>query len=352
MRSKKEIRSPKMLVLSLAGEGVALSRTLIQASGAAAHVRRARPSALGVRVAGAVRFVRRLRAATARGAEPIESSPRWYEYRLSAGTSRTELEAMLHGLASTSQLAQAVELLRLGAAHPRLRVDERLAGIVLNRCANMGRMEVCEALVDELRAAAVPLGAVTSCIRIKGHGRAGDLKAVRATFSEMKKANERPDLVTCNALLDAHARNGDLRGAEGVLRMMPTLGVSPSVRSWNTLLNGCARARLGARNSARRGAIRRAPSFPPPQVRARAAPRPRLQRRATDAHGGRARRRRHVQHPRPRLRAVRRAAEGERLLRIGSNLLRVRPSVEAYTALIRGFTAGEGLSRAFACCNK
>ena len=61
-------------------------------------------------------------------------------------------------------------------------MDERLAGIVLNRCANMGRMEVCEALVDGLRAA-VPLGAVTSCIRIKGHGRVGDLKAVRATFS-------------------------------------------------------------------------------------------------------------------------------------------------------------------------
>ena len=184
-------------------------------------------------------------------------------------------------------------------------VDERLAGIVLNRCANMGRMEVCEALVDELRAAAVPLGAVTSCIRIKGHGRVGDLKAVRATFSEMKKANERPDLVTCNALLDAHARNGDLRGAEGVLRMMPTLGVSPSVRSWNTLLNGCA-----PRAIRRAVAIRRAPILPPPQVRARAAPRPRLQRRATDAHGGRARRRRHVQYPRPRVCAVRRAAEG------------------------------------------
>ena len=255
LASKKEFAQPKMLVLSLAGEGVALSRTLTKPPAPPPTFGEPGPSS--AYASPAVRFVPSFRAAyRARGAEPIESSPRWYVYRLSAGTSRTELEAMLHGLASTSQLAQAVELLRLGAAHPRLRVDERLAGIVLNRCANMGRMEVCEALVDELRAAAVPLGAVTSCIRIKGHGRVGDLKAVRATFSEMKKANERPDLVTCNALLDAHARNGDLRGAEGVLRMMPTLGVSPSVRSWNTLLNGCAprairRAQFGAprRNS-------------------------------------------------------------------------------------------------------
>ena len=81
-----------------------------------------------------------------------------------------------------------------------------------------------------MRKRAVPMGALSYCILIKGHGRRGDVRGVQRTFAGMVSRRVEVDLATLNALLDAFARNGELAGAEDVLCEMARFGVTPSAR--------------------------------------------------------------------------------------------------------------------------
>ena len=163
-----------------------------------------------------------------------------YEYIVSDRTSRNELVAMLHGLSSSGQLERASELLR-HAMEMDVRTDERMASIVLNRCADQGRMDLCSTMLQSMRQVDVPVGHLTYCILIKGHGRAGDVQLVRKTYARMRKRRVDADLPTFNAMADAFARNGQLADAEATLVEMEAVGVRPSVRTYNTLIKGYAR---------------------------------------------------------------------------------------------------------------
>ena len=152
--------------------------------------------------------------------------------------------------------------------------DEGLASIVLNRCADLGRMDLCQEMMASLGETAVPLSGLTYCILIKGHGRAGNIRRVRQTYASMRELQVvidprlrphhhhprrlrphhhhpylhcphhhhprrlRPhlhhphqvdiDLPTFNALTDAFVRNGRLGQAEAVLDQMAAVGIAPS----------------------------------------------------------------------------------------------------------------------------
>lgn len=197
------------------------------------------------RTAPPVRFVPSFKAAyRAHGAAPLPDDvegAQMYEYVVSDRTPRNELVAMLHGLSSSGQLERASELLR-HAMEMDVRTDERMVSIVLNRCADQGRMDLCSSMLQSMRQVDVPVGHLTYCILIKGHGRAGDVQLVRKTYAGMRKQRVDADLPTFNAMADAFARNGQLADAEATLVEMEAVGVRPSVRTYNTLLKGYARA--------------------------------------------------------------------------------------------------------------
>ena len=120
---------------------------------------------------------------------------------------------MLNGLSSTGQLEAATEVLSsflsfgggggLGSGE-----GERIASIVLNACAEQGRMDLSRSVLKAMRSGGVAPGELTFCILIKGHGRRGDVPRVRQTCDAMQRANVQPDLATLNAMLDAYAANG------------------------------------------------------------------------------------------------------------------------------------------------
>jgi pentatricopeptide repeat protein len=162
-------------------------------------------------------------------------------------TSNAEVRAMLNGLTSTGQLEQAVALLTsylalCGSMVGRVRDAEGLCSIVINGCAEAGRMDLSKRVLGSMRQVAVPLGCLTFCILIKGYGRAGDVRRVAETYSAMKNWGVKPDLATLNSLLDAYARNGKVVSAEAVLKEMAAYAVTPSTRSFNTLIKGYTRA--------------------------------------------------------------------------------------------------------------
>ena len=165
-------------------------------------------------------------------------------YNVSIPVPRAEVTAMLHGLVGTEQFDAATKLLRAhlarGQGRKRL-ADERLASIVLNRCADRGQMDICERVVNVMRARSVPVGKLTFCILIKGHGRAGNVGKAARTYELMRSQHVEPDLATLNALLDAYATNGRMPEAEDALEKMRAEGFDASVRSYNTLVKGYAR---------------------------------------------------------------------------------------------------------------
>lgn len=174
------------------------------------------------------------------------------EYVVSPRAHPAEIRAMLNGLVSTSQLEAAAHVLSTflnlggGVAVGDRGIDdgERLASIVLNGCAEAGRMDLSGDVIKAMRAGGVPLGDLTFCILIKGYGRRGDVRRVQLTYEAMGRANVTPDLATLNALLDAFAANGKLTEAEEVLTSMldgRTSSIAPSARSFNTLIKGYAR---------------------------------------------------------------------------------------------------------------
>ena len=179
-----------------------------------------------------------------------------HEYLVSRASRPAEIRAMLNGLVETEQLEAAVELLssylavlasppapqeparRLGAA------EEGLASIVLNACANTpGRMGLSREVMGAMRDHQVPLSTLSFCILIKGHGRNGDARRVKAAYEGMRTLGITPDLATINALVDAHVRTRRLPDAERLVAEMEAIhGVSPSARTFNTLLKGYALA--------------------------------------------------------------------------------------------------------------
>ena len=82
---------------------------------------------------------------------------------------------MLNGLSSTGQLEAATSLLshQLAACAMGRRDAEGLASIVLNACADAGRMDLTRGVLTSMRSNGVPFGLLTFCILIKGYGRAG-----------------------------------------------------------------------------------------------------------------------------------------------------------------------------------
>ena len=72
--------------------------------------------------------------------------------------------------------------------------DEGLASIVLNRCADLGRMDLCQEMMESLGGSAVPLSGLTYCILIKGHGRTGNIRLVRQTYASMRELQVGIDL--------------------------------------------------------------------------------------------------------------------------------------------------------------
>ena len=150
----------------------------------------------------------------ARGSAPLTGSdgPLLHEYVVSELTPRHELTAMLHGLGSSGQLETALQLVQL-ALEVDAGADEGMASIVLNRCAELGRMDLCDELIHSLSDQSVPLSGLTYCILIKGHGRAGDVRLVSQTYTQMRKLHVAIDLPTFNALVglrsppEPHARS-------------------------------------------------------------------------------------------------------------------------------------------------
>mmetsp|Transcript_21336 Transcript_21336/g.43154 ORF Transcript_21336/g.43154 Transcript_21336/m.43154 type:complete len:794 (-) Transcript_21336:377-2758(-) len=195
---------------------------------------------------GPVRFVPSFKAARrARGVIDRRTPDSLSEYIVQSQTSRAEVRAMLNGLCSTGQLLPASRLLShyLEISAGDGRATEGLASIVLNACADSGRMDLTRIVLSAMRSSRVSLGALTFCILIKGHGRAGDLRRVASTYDTMKRLRVEPDLATLNALLDAYARNGRLEEAEAVLDEMAAHAITPSARSFNTLIKGYSRSR-------------------------------------------------------------------------------------------------------------
>lgn len=186
-------------------------------------------------------------------------------YNVTGSASGRDIAALLHGLSKSGQLEAADRTLR---AHLELRsgraagaqtADEagRLVQIVLNSLADRGRMQQCAGLLAWMQARGMPLGQVTYCTLIKGHGRSGDWRRVKQIYVAMRRAGVQPDLATCNAAIDAFTRSGRMTNAELVVRDMVTERVvSPSARTYNTLLRGYATRRGTPRQRAR--SLRRA----------------------------------------------------------------------------------------------
>ncbi len=130
----------------------------------------------------AVRFVPSFKAARrARGV--VHGSDDSTEYVVTPRASPAEIRAMLNGLCATGQLEPATALLahRLATAGGARSSDaEGLSSIVLNACADTGRMDLTRGVLTAMREHHVPIGLLTFCILIKGHGRAGACPRARA----------------------------------------------------------------------------------------------------------------------------------------------------------------------------
>ena len=172
-------------------------------------------------------------------------------YVVSEGSSREDVLRLAHGLTSTGQLSAASELvlayIELRPEEPpmerggaREHADVRLINMVLDACAQRGRMEICSPLLEALGTRRLPRSAYTYCILIKGYGRAKDSSRAASTLQAMRRAGVAPDLATYNALVDAYCRNGRMGLAESALARMDAEGIEPSVRTYNTLLRGYA----------------------------------------------------------------------------------------------------------------
>ena len=180
----------------------------------------------------------------ARKARGVVERARDAEYIVHADTHGKEIRAMLNGLVSTKQLEAAVRLLASYLSLPQEwdGNTEGLCSIVLNGCAEARRMDLGKVVIGAMRDANVPLGSLTFCILIKGHGRKGDVRRLERTYEAMNRAGVRPDLATLNALVDSYARNGRVVEAEAVLDEMAVHGVAPSPRTFNTLIKGYCHA--------------------------------------------------------------------------------------------------------------
>ena len=104
-------------------------------------------------------------------------------------------------------------------------------------------MGLSREVMGAMRDHQVPLSTLSFCILIKGHGRNGDARRVKAAYEGMRTLGITPDLATINALVDAHVRTRRLPDAERLVAEMEAIhGVSPSARTFNTLLKGYALA--------------------------------------------------------------------------------------------------------------
>ena len=226
---------------------------------------------------------------------------------------------MLNGLCSTGQLEPAIALLAHRLATSAIGSDaEGLSSIVLNACANAGRMDLTRGVLTAMREHHVPIGLLTFCILIKGYGRAGDVDRVTRTYTAMQQLRLAPDLATLNALLDAYARNGRLAEAEGVLVEMEKGAVEPSSRTYNTLIKGYSHAH---RLQEAFGVVRRMRSVLGPNGPNEVTYSTLIHACVRDGQLGRAR---------------------TILTWLGDDANPLRPDVWAYTALLRGLLADSG----------
>ena len=266
----------------------------------------------------AVRFVPSFKAAQrARGV--VHGSGDSSEYVVTPRASPAEIRAMLNGLCSTGQLEPAIALLAHRLATSAIGSDaEGLSSIVLNACANAGRMDLTRGVLTAMREHHVPIGLLTFCILIKGYGRAGDVDRVTRTYTAMQQLRLTPDLATLNALLDAYARNGRLAEAEGVLVEMEKGAVEPSSRTYNTLIKGYSHAH---RLQEAFGVVRRMRSVLGPNGPNEVTYSTLIHACVRDGQLGRAR---------------------TILTWLGDDANPLRPDVWAYTALLRGLLADSG----------
>ncbi|KAG5182086.1 hypothetical protein JKP88DRAFT_319758 [Tribonema minus] len=173
---------------------------------------------------------------------------------------------LVRGLQKAGQVDAAAAILHIalrgassssssGAAAPSLPVaDEQLCSVVLDLCAETGRMTLAETIVDAMHDRGVPAGNVTHCILVKGYGRQRRAHRVDAALRGMRRARVAPDVVTLNAAVDAYVRCGELRRAEQVVRAMEASvlsssggggdsgAVAPNTRTYNTLIKGLGKA--------------------------------------------------------------------------------------------------------------
>ena len=201
----------------------------------------AAPGSRGLQKEEAVRFVPSFKAAH-RAHGVVHGADDSTEYVVTPRASRVEIRAMLNGLCETGQLEPAISVLSQRLSTAERGDTEGLVSIVLNACADAGRMDMTRNMLRIMRECEVPIGLLTFCILIKGHGRAGDVARVQRTYATMRQMQLAPDLATLNALLDAYARNGRLAEAESVLGDMRKYGVEPSARTYNTLIKGYSSA--------------------------------------------------------------------------------------------------------------
>ena len=229
---------------------------LLLLAGLAAAVRvSTRPAAPAATAVSGVRFDPTFRAA--RRASGVKKVASGFEYLVRPSTSRAEIRAMLNGLSTTGQLDSASDVLShylretssSSQEAGQQQEKERIASIVLNGCAEAGRMELSDGVLKAMVGGGVPVTSLTFCVLFKGYGRAGDLARVQRLHKAMVDRSIAFDVPTFNALLYAFARRGKMGAAESILEGMSSHGVTPSPRSFNILIRGYSQVRKRGQSS-------------------------------------------------------------------------------------------------------
>jgi len=168
--------------------------------------------------------------------------------------------AVLTRLCTCDGVRGSVTTRAIGSESPssypvRMIMDERDFNGILHGMANMGRMDLAEAVVtlQDQTEHAPPLGAVTFSILVKGYGREKDAESVGDVWEYVREKGMEADTVLYNSLIDAYINCGDVDRAyttflditqpkdeiteEGLFER-----ALPNVRTYNTMLKGFVKA--------------------------------------------------------------------------------------------------------------
>eukprot|EP00899_Mesostigma_viride_P005895 jgi/Mesvir1/15306/Mv06513-RA.3 len=132
---------------------------------------------------------------------------------------------------------QAMELWREALARGVV-PDLPLWNSTLVAAVSLGPWDVVEGILEDMRAAGVPLGVRTFNILIKGYGIHGRAEDARTVLSRMRRCRVSPSSATYSSLVVAFVRLGLMPQAEGVLRQARVMGAPPDVKTYTALIKG------------------------------------------------------------------------------------------------------------------